>query len=104
MSMSKSTVIIRFPRVGERVEVHTADSGDAGLELIVGAQGVVTKVEKDERYGDWTFEVRIDGKGSEECDGGWGILAEYGVKFSDYFDGKNTLEAFWSFFESRDHR
>lgn len=95
----KSTSITRLPVVGERIEVHTGDHGDAGLELIVGAQGVVTKVEKDERYGDWTFEVSIEGKGSEECDGGWSILAEYGVKSSDYFDGKNTLDAFWSFFE-----
>lgn len=103
--MSKTEIITRVPRVGERVEVHREDWGDAGHQLIVGTQAVVTKAEYVEEWGDFEFEVQITGKfglsGASDS-GGWGILAEYGVKGSDYYNGKSTLDAFWSVFQSLD--
>lgn len=102
--MSKDTAknSVRLPRIGERVEVHTEDRGDAGLKVIVGTKAVVTKVEFDEKYQDYTFEVEVVGEHGREWveNGCWGIIAEYGNAFSDYYEGRTTTEAFWSVFRS----
>lgn len=103
--MSKTETIIRIPKVGERVEAHTEDRGDAGFHLPTGARGVINKVEFDEQYNDYSITVNIEGFGSEHTDdGGWSILAEYGVNGNDYYDGKSSLEAFWSIFQTLDNK
>jgi hypothetical protein len=104
--MSKTETITRIPKVGERVEVYREDEGDAGLKMIVGTQAVITKVEYNEGYDDYTIAVDILGNFGREdaCHGGWEILAEYGKNFSDYYDGKTTLQAFWSVFQVANSR
>ena len=103
-SMSTTEVITRVPRVGERVECHSADIGDAGLKMLPGTMGIVTEVEYVASEQDYRFIVMVEGEYGKRdaADGGWGILASYGKHGDDYYNGMDTLDAFWSIFQSRE--